>query len=400
MQIHHQTYLTAATLASLQSLAMILGVPKETVLGEKRVSVVPDALSKLAGVSVVVERGAGEAAGFQDSSYVERGASIETDAASLYAKADVVLKVMPPSPDEAGSLKEGATMISFLYPVTNLEAVRRMAAKKATVFAMELIPRISRSQPMDALSSQSNLAGYKAVAIAADTLPKIFPLMMTAAGTIAPARVFVVGAGVAGLQAIATARRLGALVEAYDVRPVVKEQIESLGAKFAQMPAEAKDAQDAGGYAKVQTEEFYKKQQMFLAERVRESDVVIATALIPGQRAPTLVTEDAVRGMRYGSVVVDLAAEQGGNCALTEPGKTVVKYGTTIIGPLNLPSSMAPQASQMYARNIVSFLLVIMKDGNLVVDTKDDLVKGPLVVNKGEVVHQGTKTALGVTHAA
>jgi NAD(P) transhydrogenase subunit alpha len=374
---------------------MILGIPKETALGEKRVSVIPEALSKLPGLSVIVERGAGDSAGFADSSYSEKGASVETDAASLYSKADVVLKVMPPSPEEASSLKEGATVISFLYPVANLETIRRLSAKKATAFAMELIPRISRAQPMDALSSQSNLAGYKAVAIAADTLPKIFPLMMTAAGTISPARVFVVGAGVAGLQAIATARRLGALVEAYDVRPVVKEQIESLGAKFAQMPVEAKDAQDAGGYAKAQTEEFYKKQQMFLAERVQASDVVITTALIPGQRAPILVTEEAVKGMRPGSVVVDLAAEQGGNCALTEPGKTIVKYGATIVGPLNLPSSMAPQASQMYARNIVSFLLAVMKDGNVVFDAKDDLVKGPLVIDKGEVVHQGTKTALG-----
>lgn len=379
---------------------MILGVPKETLVGEKRVSVVPDSLSKLAGVSVIVERGAGESAGFPDSSYTEKGATIETDARSLYSKADIVLKVMPPTPDEADSLKEGATVVSFLYPVANLEAVRRLVSKKATAFAMELIPRISRAQPMDALSSQSNLAGYKAVAIAADTLPKIFPLMMTAAGTISPAKVFVVGAGVAGLQAIATARRLGAVVEAYDVRPVVKEQIESIGAKFAQMPVEAKDAQDAGGYAKAQTEEFYKKQQQFLAQRAAVSDVVITTALIPGQKAPILISEDAVKGMRPGSVVVDLAAEQGGNCALTEPGKTVVKYGTTIIGPINLPSAIAPQASQMYAKNVVSFLLVVLKDGSISIDTKDDLVKGPLVINKGEVVHQGTKTALGVVPSA
>jgi NAD(P) transhydrogenase subunit alpha len=302
---------------------------------------------------------------------------------------------MPPSAVEAEMLNEGATIISFLYPVANLEAVKRVSAKKATAFAMELIPRISRAQPMDALSSQSNLAGYKSALIAADTLPRIFPLMMTAAGTIPPARVFVVGAGVAGLQAIATARRLGALLEAYDVRPVVKEQIESLGAKFAQMPVEAKDAQDAGGYAKAQTEEFYRKQQLFLAERAQASDVVITTALIPGQRAPILISEDAVKGMRRGSVIVDLAAEQGGNCALTEPGKTVVKYGVTIVGPLNLPSTMAPEASQMYSRNITSFLLAMLKDGTLNIDTKDDLIRGPLVVLRGEILHQGTKTALG-----
>lgn len=374
---------------------MIVGIPKETAIGEKRVSVVPDAIPKLAGHTVIVEKDAGGSAGFPDSAYSEKGASIEPDAGNLYSRSDVILKVAPPSVQEANSMKEGATVISFLYPLANLDSIRALSSRSATAFAMELIPRISRAQPMDALSSQSNLAGYKAVAIAADTLPRVFPLMMTAAGTITPARVFVVGAGVAGLQAIATARRLGALLEAYDVRPVVKEQIESLGAKFAQMPVESKDAQDAGGYAKAQTEEFYKKQQLFLAERAAASDVVITTALVPGQRAPILISEDAVRGMRPGSVVVDLAAEQGGNCALTEPGKTTVKYGVTIIGPLNLPSTMAPQASQMYSRNITSFLLAILKDGTLQVDVKDDLVKGPLVVNRGEVVHQATKTAIG-----
>ncbi|MGA2199314.1 MAG: NAD(P)(+) transhydrogenase (Re/Si-specific) subunit alpha, partial [Nitrososphaerales archaeon] len=255
-------------------------------------------------------------------------------------------------------------------------------------------PRISRAQPMDALSSQSNLGGYKAVLLAADALPRIFPLMMTAAGTLSPAKVFVVGAGVAGLQAVATARRLGALVEAYDVRPIVREQVESLGARFAQMPVETKDAQDAGGYAKAQTSEFYLKQQRFLAERVQASDVVITTALVPGQRAPTLISEEAVKGMRSGSVVVDMAAEQGGNCELTEPGKTVVKYGVTIVGPLNLASTMAPQASQLYSRNITSFLLTMMKDGSLNVDVRDDLTRGPLVINKGEVVHPATKAAL------
>lgn len=374
---------------------MILGVPKETASGEKRVSVIPDGLSKLAGVSVVVEKGAGEPAGYLDSSYAEKGASIEADARSLYSRADVTLKVSPPSPSEADMLKEGSVVVSFLYPLANLESVRRMSGRKITAFAMELIPRISRAQPMDALSSQSNLTGYKAVAIAAEVLPRIFPLMMTAAGTISPARVFIVGAGVAGLQAIATARRLGALVEAYDVRPVVKEQIESLGAKFAQMPVESKDAQDAGGYAKAQTEEFYKKQQLFLAERAASADVVITTALVPGQRAPVLISEGAVKGMRPGSVVVDLAAEQGGNCALTEPGKTTVKYGVTIVGPLNLASAMAPQASQLYSRNITSFFLSMLKDGNLSIDTKDEVVKGAMVLNQGEVVHQGTKVALG-----
>ncbi|MGA2664816.1 MAG: Re/Si-specific NAD(P)(+) transhydrogenase subunit alpha [Nitrososphaerales archaeon] len=373
---------------------MIVGVPKETAEGERRVSLVPDAVSRLTGVSVLVESGAGEAAGSPDSAYTEKGASTAPDAASLYGQADVVLKVAPPSRAEAAMLKEGATTISFLYPLANLEAVKAMGPRRVTAFAMELIPRISRAQPMDALSSQSNLGGYKTVLLAAEALPRIFPLMMTAAGTLSAAKVFVVGAGVAGLQAVATARRLGALVEAYDVRPIVKEQIESLGARFAQLPVEAKDAQDAGGYAKAQTQEFYAKQQKFLAERAWASDVVITTALIPGQRAPVLISEEAVKGMRAGSVVVDMAAEQGGNCALTQPGRTVVKYGVTIIGPLNLPSTMAPQASQLYARNVTSFLMTMIKDGALVVDPKDDLIKGPLVVNKGEVVHPATKAAL------
>jgi NAD(P) transhydrogenase subunit alpha len=373
---------------------MIVGVPKETAQGEKRVSLIPDGLSKLVGVSVVVEKGAGDAAGIPDAAYVEKGATIAADASALYGQADVIIRVTPPSPAEAGMMKEGSTLISFLYPLDNLEVVKVLSSRKVTAFAMELIPRISRAQPMDALSSQTNLGGYKAVLIAADALPRIFPMMMTAAGTISPAKVFVVGAGVAGLQAIATARRLGAVLEAYDVRPVVKEQIESLGARFAVMPVETKDAQDAGGYAKAQTQEFYQKQQKFLAERAAASDVIITTALIPGQRAPILISEEAVKGMRTGSVVVDIAAERGGNCALTEPGKTVVKYGVTIIGPLDLPSTMAPQASQLYSRNITSFLAIMIKDGSLNIDVKDDLVRGPLVINKGELVHPATKTAI------
>jgi H+-translocating NAD(P) transhydrogenase subunit alpha len=373
---------------------MIVGVPKETAQGEKRVSLIPDGLSKLVGVSVVVEKGAGDGAGIPDAAYVEKGATIAADASALYGQVDVIIRVNPPSAAEAAMIKEGSTIISFLYPLDNLEVVKVLSSRKVTAFAMELIPRISRAQPMDALSSQTNLGGYKAVLIAADVLPRIFPMMMTAAGTISPAKVFVVGAGVAGLQAIATARRLGAVLEAYDVRPVVKEQIESLGARFAVMPVETKDAQDAGGYAKAQTQEFYQKQQKFLAERAAASDVIITTALIPGQRAPILISEEAVKGMRTGSVVVDIAAERGGNCALTEPGKTVVKYGVTIIGPLNLPSTMAPQASQLYSRNITSFLAIMIKDGSLNIDVKDDLVRGPLVINKGELVHPATKTAI------
>ncbi len=373
---------------------MIAGIPRETAVGEKRVAIVPDAISKLKDFAVVVEHSAGEAAEYPDTAYTEKGASIVQDAASLYGQADVVFKVQPPNSREVAVFKEGSTLVSFLYPLQNLEAIRALSARKVTAFAMELIPRISRAQSMDALSSQANVSGYKAVLIAADTLPKMFPMMMTAAGTISPAKVFVMGAGVAGLQAIATAKRLGAVVEAYDVRPVVKEQIMSLGAKFVELPVEAKDAQTAGGYAKAQSEEFYKKQQELLAEHAGISDVIITTALVPGQKAPILVSEDAVKRMRPGSVIVDLAAEQGGNCALTDPGKTAVKYGVTIHGPFNVPSSMAPQASQLYARNITSFVASVFKQGLGNFDVKDDLVRGPMVLNKGEVVHEPTKNAL------
>jgi proton-translocating NAD(P)+ transhydrogenase subunit alpha len=380
---------------------MIVGVPKETAALERRVSVVPETLSKLGpGTSVLVEKGAGESAGFPDSEYTAAGATIAGDANSLYSQADIILKVSTFTGEEASWVKEGAITISFLYPVANLEAVKKLAARKATTFAMELIPRISRAQPMDALSSQANIAGYKAVLLAADTVPKLFPLMMTAAGTISPAKVFILGAGVAGLQAIATAKRLGAVVEAYDVRPVVKEQVMSLGAKFAEMPVEAKDAQDAGGYAKAMGEEFTRKQQEFLAQRARGMDVVITTALIPNQRAPILITEDAVKGMRRGSVIVDLAAEAKGNCAVTEPGKTVVKYGVTIHGPLNLPSTMAPESSRLYSKNISGLLMLMLKDGKLTIDPKDEVVKGSMVINAGQVVHGPTVKALEGPSAA
>ncbi|HZW57420.1 MAG TPA: Re/Si-specific NAD(P)(+) transhydrogenase subunit alpha [Nitrososphaerales archaeon] len=375
---------------------MILGVPREIAPGERRVSLIPDSLSRLKGVSVKVEQGAGDSAGIPDSAYTEKGATIVSDVSSLYSESDVISKVQPPAPNEAELFKDGSTLISFLYPVANLETVRKLASRHVTAFAMELMPRISRAQSMDALSSQATVSGYKAVIIASDTLPKLFPMLMTAAGTIPPARVFVVGAGVAGLQAIAVARRLGAVVEAYDVRPIAKEQVESLGAKFVQIAVQAADAQTTGGYAKAQSEDFYKKQQELLAERASASDVVITTALVPGQKAPQLISEEAVKRMRPGSVIVDLAAEQGGNCALTEPGKTVVKYGVTIHGPFNLPSTMAIQASQLYSRNITSFLSALIKDGALNIDVKDDLIRGPLVLNKGEVVHDATKKALGI----
>jgi len=373
---------------------MLAGIPKEIVPGEKRVSLVPEAVPRLTGVQVIVERGAGEQAGYPDSAYEEKGATVSSDAKSLYARSEIILKVMPPTAAEAGLFKEGSTLVSFLYPLNNLGLVKTLAGRRVNVFAMDLIPRISRAQYMDALSSQSTLSGYKAVVLAADSLPKLFPLLMTAAGTISAAKVFVVGAGVAGLQAIASARRLGALVEAYDLRPAVKEQVASLGARFVELPIEAKEAQDSGGYARAQSEDFYLRQQRLLAEHAQASDVVITTALVPGQRAPILISEDAVRGMRPGSVIVDLAAEQGGNCALTEPGKTVVKYGITIHGPLNLPSTMAPEASQMFSRNITAFLLAILKEGTLNIDLKDELIRGALVIHNGEILHPATKTAL------
>jgi NAD(P) transhydrogenase subunit alpha len=352
-------------------------------------------VAKLKGIQVAVERGAGDAAGFPDDAYQKAGASIAPDAKSLYGQADLLLKVRPPTPDEASMLKEGSALVSMLYPAANLETVKRLAARRVTAFALELMPRISRAQSMDVLSSQATVAGYKAVLMAADSLPKFFPLLMTAAGTISPARVFVIGAGVAGLQAIATAKRLGAVVYAYDLRPVVKEQIESLGAKFVQLAVETADAQDKGGYAKAQSEEFYRRQQELLAKHVAEADAVITTALVPGQKAPTLVPEAGVKGMRPGSVVVDLAAEQGGNCPLTEPGKSVVKHGVTIHGLLNLPATLAPHASQMFSRNVVTFLLTLVKEGKLAIDDKDELVKGTLVTRDGQVLHEATRKALG-----
>lgn len=373
---------------------MIVGVLKEIEEGERRVALVPESVPKLKGVEVEVESGAGDEAGYHDDDYRKAGAKIAADSKALYRDADLVLKIKPPTPKEAAQIKEGAAIISYLYPLNNLPAMKALAERGATAFALDLMPRISRAQAMDTLSSQATLAGYKAVAMAVDSLPKIFPLMMTAAGTIAPARVFVLGAGVSGLQAIATAHRLGAVVEAYDVRPTVKEQIESLGARFVELPIQAQDAQTAGGYAKAQSDEFYKKQQELLAEHAKTADVVIATALVPGKKAPLLISEDAVKGMRPGSVIVDLAAEQGGNCALTEPGKTVVKNGVVIQGPLNVPSTMAPQASLLFSRNITAYVGAVVKEGSLSMDTSDQLVKGPMVLMKGVPVYEPLKEAM------
>ncbi len=372
---------------------MIVGVPKETAPNERRVALAPDLIPKLkrAGLEVVVQPDAGTAAGYPDAAYRDQGARLAEDA---LATADILLKVQPPTVEEAGRVKVGATLIGFLQPYGNAEGIRALAARKVTAFAMELMPRITRAQPMDALSAMSTVSGYKAVLLAASRLPKFFPLLMTAAGTVSPARVFIIGAGVAGLQAIGTARRLGAIVEAYDTRPVVKEQVESLGAKFVELGLETKDAEDKTGYAKAQSEDFYRRQQEAMGKVVATADVVIPTALVPGKRAPVLVTEEMVRGMRPGSVIVDLAAEQGGNCALTKPGQEVVKHGVAIDGPLNLPSTLPFHASQMYSRTVTNYLHHLLTDGAVRLDLADELTRGPLVTHQGEVVHEVVKQAL------
>ncbi len=369
---------------------MIVGVPREVAAGERRVALVPDLVPMLAkaGLETHVETNAGAAAGFPDAAYQDKGAQIKP---TIYADSDIILKVQPPTLDEIARIKENATLIGFLQPYSQQAAIAALAARKISVFAMELMPRITRAQPMDALSAMSSLAGYKAVLLAASRLPKFFPLMMTAAGTMTPARVFILGAGVAGLQAIGTARRLGAVVEAYDTRPAVKEQVESLGGRFVELPLETAGAEDKTGYAKAQSEDFYKKQQELLGKTIANADVVITTALVPGKPAPILVPAEAVQAMRPGSVIIDLAAEAGGNCALTTPGEEVVKHGVTIVGFTNLPSTMATHASQMYARTVVNFLIVLMKDKTLQIDVKDDLVRGPLVTHQGEIVHDVVK---------
>ena len=373
---------------------MIVSVPKESSSGERRVALVPELVPKLikTGLEVAVESSAGVAAGFSDPSYIGAGARIESE---VFDKADVLLKVQPPTTLEIEKMKPGAILIGLLQPYTSTSEIRALASHKITAFSMELMPRITRAQSMDALSAMSTVAGYKAVLLAASCLPKFFPLLMTAAGTMTPAHVFVIGAGVAGLQAIATAMRLGAVVEAYDTRPAVKEQVESLGAKFVDWGLETKDAEAKSGYAKAQSEDFYRKQQEMMTQYVTAADAVIPTALIPGQHAPVLITEEMVRGMRPGSVIVDLAAEQGGNCALTEPGREVVKYGVIIMGPTNLPSTMPFHASQMYARTVTNFLAHLLKDGNTHLDLNDELTRAPLVTHQGEILYEAVKARLG-----
>jgi proton-translocating NAD(P)+ transhydrogenase subunit alpha len=368
---------------------MKVGVPKETLAGERRVAIVPETARALvkSNIQVTVESGAGESAFFSDAAYIDAGAMV-TDAASAFG-ADAVLKVQPPTLDEVARLREGSVLISFLQPATSADAIGALAKRKVSAFSLDLVPRISRAQSMDALSSQAGIAGYKAVLLGANHLPKFFPLLMTAAGTVAPARVLVMGAGVAGLQAIATARRLGAVVEAYDVRPAVKDEVHSLGATFLELPLEAQEG--AGGYAREQSEDFLRRQRELLGGRVAASDVVITTAAIPGRKAPILVTADMVRRMRPGSVIVDLAAETGGNCELTEAGKVIEVGGVTIDGTRNLPSTMPVHASQLYSKNVSTLLLLLVKDGALRLDFTDEIVKGACVTYNGEVVNPRAK---------
>lgn len=373
-----------------------IGVPRETVPGERRVAMTPRAMDLLAksGVEFVVEKGAGEASGVSDREYEEKGARMAASRAEVFAEAPVIVQVrvgLDPS-DAAGA---GHTLIGFADPLSEPGECGALAARGVTLFAMELMPRITRAQSMDALSSMATIAGYKAVIMAADRLPRMFPLLMTAAGTIAPARVFVLGAGVAGLQAIATARRLGAVVSAYDVRPAVKEQVESLGAKFVSLDLTPSDAEDKGGYAKAMGEDFYRRQRELLTGVLRQHDVVITTAAVPGKKAPVLLTAEMVSGMPPGSVIVDLAAERGGNCELTRPGETVIAGGVTILGPLNLPSEIPYHASQMYSRNVAAFLKHLVKDGELRVDLEDEITRETLVARGGAVVHPRVLELLG-----
>ncbi len=373
---------------------MKVAIPKESAADERRVALVPDTAAKLiaALLEVSVESGAGAGAYFPDEVYEKAGVKVVKGAAAVLKDADAVLKVQAPAPNEIGLLKSGAVLISFLQPSTQADIVTALAKRGVTAFSLELLPRISRAQSMDALSSQASAAGYKAVLMAAGRLGKFFPMMMTAAGTVAPARVLVMGAGVAGLQAIATARRLGAVVSAYDVRPAVKEEVQSLGGTFIELALESQ--QGEGGYAREQSEEFLRKQRELIGEHVAKSDVVITTAAVPGRRAPLLVTGEMVKGMRPGSVIVDLASDTGGNVELTEAGKDVDVAGVTIIGTRNVPSTMPLATSQLLARNVANLLLHLVKDGAITLDFADEITKGSCVTHGGEIVNERAKQLL------
>lgn len=384
--------------------SLVVGVPRETCPGERRVALVPASVATLArkGIEVVVEKGAGVEAGFPDAEYTERGARVLETRAEVFAQAEVILQVRAAGANpEAGQadcqlLHEGQALIAQCEPLAEAQALEGIKQAKAACYSLELVPRITRAQSMDVLSSMATVAGYKAVLLAAEKLPRMFPMMMTAAGTITPAKVFVVGAGVAGLQAIATAKRLGAIVQAYDIRPVVREQVESVGGKFVELELSAGDAEGKGGYAKAMDEEFYRKQREVMTKVIRDSDVVITTAAIPGKKAPILVTAEMVGEMAPGSVVVDLAAERGGNCELTKPGETIDSNGVCILGPVNLPASVPYHASEMFAKNMATFLLNLVHDGKYSPDLNDEIVKETLVVSDGEFVNNRVREALGL----
>ena len=374
---------------------MIVGVPRESYPGERRVALVPSVLANLknAGLDVVVEQNAGLEAGYPDAEYTAKGAKVALDRAEVFRTADIIVQVLCyGSNDKTGKgdvplYRPDQLLIGFLRPLGELDTIQDIAGAGVASFAVELMPRVTRAQSMDALSSMGTVCGYRAVLIAANTLPRLFPMMTTAAGTITPARVLVIGAGVAGLQAIATARRLGAVTSAYDLRPAVKEQVQSLGARFVELPVEAQDAQDAGGYARAQDESFYNRQRELLTRVVAESDVVITAAVIPGKRSPILITREMVAGMAPGSVIVDLAAERGGNCELTRVGEKFVVGGVTIIGWANLASSVPRDASQLYARNMVAFLTHLVKEGKPRLDADDEIIRSTLLTRRGEVVN-------------
>ena len=371
---------------------MKLAVLKEIEEGESRVAIIPDSIKRLSknGFEVLIEKDAGLAAGYSDQDYEKKGAAIIADTKELLNQADCVVKVRPPSLDEVEPMKEGTFFISIIQSTLRHDLVNKLTEKKITSFGLDVIPRTSLAQAMDVLSSMSTIAGYKAVLVAADNINKFFPMLMTAAGTIAPAKVLVLGAGVAGLMACATAKRLGGVVEAFDVRPEVKEQVQSVGAKFVEVPVE-EDGSGEGGYAKEMSDDYKKKQAELISKHIAKSDVVIPTALIPGRKAPILISEEQVKSMKPGSVIVDIAAEMGGNCALTEPGQTVVKHGVTIVGHTNLPSTMSFHASQMFSKNIEKFLFHLCDENGFKMDMEDEITAGSLVTKDGEVIHKLTK---------
>ena len=387
---------------------MIIGVPKETFPGEKRVALIPAIIPSLqkGGMEVHLESGAGVESGYPDAAYSEKGGTVVASRRELFERARIVVQVrtLGANPDHGKAdlpmMQRDQVIVGIAEALSNPQAIGELQTQHVRAFAMELMPRITRAQSMDVLSSMGTVSGYKAVLMAANALPKMLPMLMTAAGTVTPAKVFIIGAGVAGLQAISMARRLGAAVEAYDVRPAVKEQVLSLGAKFVDLPLDTGDAQDKGGYAKAQDEAFYQRQRDLLTKVLTSSDVVITTAAVPGKKAPILITADMVAGMSPGSVIVDLAAERGGNCALTKLNETVVEHGVTIIGSENLASLVPYHASQMYSKNIATFLLHLVKKGELTLDMEDDITKDTLLTRDGEIVHPHVRTLLGLSQTA